>query len=189
MVACGLHRSAAARQDALLLLHVEWFSKGSFNSGFSTGNVSLFFSCPAYIEDLTITPETMTRGGNTASMGETGVLVLVEQWTKLLTHLPSVRTLRLLRGGYGCVSVLRALSASKDTILPHLQRVIIVNFSMYFAHPDGGEASAGWSVIRSKFVQANVGTELMEAVRGRSGLEVVLAGCEVDDETLDALRE
>ncbi|KAF8267427.1 hypothetical protein EI94DRAFT_1325615 [Lactarius quietus] len=181
--------STAAREDALLLLHVEWFSKsnGPFNTGFS--NVPLLFTVPAYIEDLTITLETITGGGGTASMSETEALIPVERWTKLLTNKPFVRTLRLLRGCYGCVSVLRALSASEDTILPHLQRVIIVNFAIFSAHPDGSEASAGWSVIRSKFVQANVGAELMEVVRGRSGLEVVLAGCEVDDETLDALRE
>ncbi|KAF8263950.1 hypothetical protein EI94DRAFT_537429 [Lactarius quietus] len=149
-------------------------------------NVPLLFTVPAYIEDLTITLETRTGGGG---MSETEALIPAERWTKLLTNMPFVRTLRLLRGGYGCVSVLRSLSASKDPILPHLQRVIIVNFAIYSAPPDGGEASAGWSVIRSKFVQANVGAELMEVVRGRSGLEVVLAGCEVDDETLDALRE
>jgi hypothetical protein len=44
-------------------------------------------------------------------------------------------------------------------------------------------------VASRNFVQANVGPELMGVVNGRSGLEVVLAGCEVDEEMLDALRK
>ena len=40
-----------------------------------------------------------------------------------------------------------------------------------------------------KFVLANVSPELMEVVNIRSGLEVVLAGCEVEEKMLDELRK
>ncbi|KAF8267426.1 hypothetical protein EI94DRAFT_1730495, partial [Lactarius quietus] len=163
--------STTAREDALFLLHVEWPYRDPDDSSFP--NPSLFFSSAAHIEDLTIAPEPGIEGGGTTCESETDSLVLVERWTELLTDLPSAKTLRLHRGSYGCILVLRALSASKDPILPHLQRVVVVNSTVYSAaptHPDGvSEAGSGCSVASPIFVQANVGTELMEAMRGRSG--------------------
>ncbi|KAF8267424.1 hypothetical protein EI94DRAFT_1730491 [Lactarius quietus] len=184
--------SAGAREDALFLLHVEWSDRDPDDSSFP--NPSLFFSSAAHIEDLTIAPEPRIEGGGTASESETDTLIIVERWTEMLTDLPSVKTLRLLRGSYGCVSVLRALSDSQAPILSHLKGVIVVNSAIHSESaapaclPDSGKAGAGCSVICREFVQANVGMELMRAVRGRSGLEVVLAGCEVDEEMLDVLR-
>lgn len=183
--------STAAREDALFLLRVEWSGRDPVDSCFPTP--SLRFSHTAHIEDLTVAPETGIEGAGWSSESETDALIIVERWMELLTDIPSVKTLRLHCGSCASASVLRALSASEGSILPHLQRVIVINSSVHSGAParrDGvDEAVDGLSVVSRNFVQANVGPELLEAVNGRSGLEVVLAGCEVDEELLDALRE
>ena len=186
--------STAAREDALFLWHVDWSDwsdRGPIN--FSFPNPSTVFSRVAYIEDLTITPETAIKGAYNAIANTIEAPITIERLMELLTNLTSVKTLRLHRGTHACVSILRALSSSKDPILPHLQRVIVINSAIdsgASARPNGvGGAGAGCSVASRKFVQPNVGAELAEAVSWRSGLEVVLAGCEVDEKTLDALRK
>jgi hypothetical protein len=40
-----------------------------------------------------------------------------------------------------------------------------------------------------KLAHENAGAELVAVVKGRYGLEVVLIGCEVDDEAQEALRK
>jgi hypothetical protein len=179
--------SVAARDDALFLLRVEWSGRDPVDSCFPT--TSLRFSHAAHIEDLTIAPETGIES-------EADALIIVERWTELLTDMPSVKTLRLHRGSCASISVLRALSMSEGSTLPHLQRVLIINSSIHSSSPraptlpDGvSEAVIGHSVASLKFVQANVGPELMEVVNCRSGLEVVLAGCEVDGRVMDALQK
>ena len=187
--------SIAAREDALFLWHVNWsdWSDRWLVNTSTFDNPSSVFSRVAYIEDLTIIPETAINGAYNASESTIDAQIIVQRLTELLTDLTSVKTLRLHRRTHTCVSVLRALSASKDAILPHLQRVIVLHSAIHSgasARLDGvGEAGADCSVASRKFVQANVGPELVEAVNGRSGLEVVLAGCEVDEGTLDALRK
>jgi len=108
------------------------------------------------------------------------------QWQALLAELPSVKTLRLHRGSPACLSVLRALSACAS-LLPCLQKVFvvqsIVRYTAAVASPLG---SAG---IFGSGSGTNVGAELVDVVEARLGLEVVLVGCEVDDEALDALRK
>ena len=183
--------STAAREDALFLLRVEWSGRDPVNDSFP--NPSLHFSHVVHIEELTVAPETGIEGPGGASESEADALIIVERWTELLTDIPSVKTLRLHRGSYACFSVLRALSASERLILPHLQRVIVINSSIHSgaaAHPNGiGEAGKSCAVASGDFVQANVGPELLGAVNRRSGLEVVLAGCEVEEDILDALRK
>jgi hypothetical protein len=179
--------STASREDALFLLQVEWPSRNPVDSCFP--NLSLYFSNSAYM-DLTISPESGFEGAGTTSKNEADALIIVERWTELLTDLPFVKTLRLHRGSYACILVLRALSASESPILPHLRRVIVFDSAVHFAAPAlPDEAGDGCSVASRNFVQANVGPELVEAVNLRPGLEVVLAGCEVDEELLDTLRK
>ena len=187
--------STAVREDALFLLRVDWSSRDNVNSCFPTP--SLRFSHAAHIEDLTIAPVTRTwtgtEGAVCARKSEADTPIIV-RWIrpKLFTDIPFVKTLRLYRGSYVCVSVLRALS-SGGSIFPQLQRVIIINSSIHSgprARPDGvNEVNKSYSVASCKFVLANVGPELMEVVNIRSGLEVVLAGCEVEEKMLDELRK
>ena len=183
--------STSGREDALFLLRVEWYDRDPVDSCFP--NPSLLFSHAVHIEDLTISPETGIEGPGCASESEADALIIVERWTELLTDISSVKTLRLHCGSYACVSVLRAFSASEGSILPHLQRVIVVNSSIHSgatAPPDAiGEAGKSRAVASGNFVQANVGPELLGVVKRQSGLEVVLAGCEVEEEMLDALRK
>jgi hypothetical protein len=187
--------STAAREDALFLFKTTCTGRNSFDAWFP--HPSLCVSSAPYIEDLTIAKETHIDG---ARIDETDALNVVMRWVEVLINMPSVKTLRLHLGTYSSVSVLRALSMSQGPmvsglkILPHLQRVIITNSAVHSAAPTrpngGGEAGAGRSVAGRKFVLMNVGPELMEVVKERSGLlEVVLAGCEVEEEMLDALRK
>ncbi|KAN0140537.1 hypothetical protein V8E53_001746 [Lactarius tabidus] len=187
--------STAAREDALFLFQTEWTWRNPLDSCFP--NPSMFFSTVPYIEDLTIAQETPIDG---VRINETDAMNIAIRWAELLNNMPSVKTLRLHRGTYTCVSVLRVLSTtlgpmvSALKILPHLQRVIVTNSAIHsdaLASPDGvGEAGARSSVAGRKFVLMNVGPELMEVAKERSGLlEVVLAGCEVEEEMLDALQK
>jgi hypothetical protein len=187
--------SAAAREDALFLFQMEWSWKNPFDSCYP--NPPLFFSSEPYIEDLTIAQQTPIDG---ARINEHDSMNIAIRWAELLNNMPSVKTLRLHRGTYACVSVLRVLSTvlgpmvSALKMLPHLQRVIITNSAVHSdapARPDGvTDAGAGCSVADRKFVLINVGPELLEVVKERSGrLEVVLAGCEVEEEMLEAMRK
>jgi hypothetical protein len=180
--------STVARDEALFLFQLKWPFKNPVDYCFP--NPSLYFSSSSYIVDLTVAPEDAYTARESKAAD---ALIIAERWTELLTNIPSVKTLRLDRGSYASVSVLRALSASEGSILPHLQRIIVINFSVHSGAPactDGvDEAGDGHSVASRNFVQANMGPELMEAVDRRSGLEVVLAGCEVDEAMLDALRK
>ena len=134
-------------------------------------------------------PETVISG-----VRATDPLTITEKWQELLAELPSVKVLRLRNSDTACTSVLEALSTSAKPLLSYLHKLIVVNSAVHFtppALPDDvrvAGAGAGCSAASRNFVQANVGVELVEAVRGRSGLEVVLAGCEVDYKALDALR-
>ncbi|KAH9057549.1 hypothetical protein EDB87DRAFT_1823562 [Lactarius vividus] len=119
----------------------------------------------------------------------------VEKLQTRLTAWPSVKTLRLHGGSLTCISALRGLSASVDPLFPYFQRVIVVRCAVHngaAACPDGGSVAvveSGPVLASSKFVQANVGVELVEVVSGRPGLEVVLVDCEMDEDALDALRK
>ena len=193
--------STAARADALFILKIEWSSRNPFD--FCFPHPTLFLSKDlTIIEDLTIAQETGLDGahaGTAVGMHETDVLRIVMRWAKLLSNMPSVKTLRLHRGTFACFSVLLALAASQGSVVSrlqiflHLQKIIITNSAVHSdarVHPDGVfEAGAGCSVIGRKFVLANVGPKLVEVVNIRSGLEVVLAGCEVEEKMLDELRK
>jgi hypothetical protein len=185
--------STVSREDALFLLCVEWPDRNPVNSRFPT--LSLHFSHAAHIEDLTVTvsPETGIEGASSASESEADALIIVERWMELLTDMSFVKTLRLHCSSCASASVLRALSASEGSILPHLQLVIVINLSVHpgdAVSPDGtDEAGGGRSVAGRNFLQENVGPELVEAVNSRPGLEVVLAGCEVDEKMLGALQK
>ena len=95
--------------------------------------------------------------------------------------------------------VLRALASSADTLLLLLQKVFLVQNIVRYAtaRTEGAVlwnikriAGTGAAVARSQeLVYPNVGAELVAVVKGRYGLEVVLVGCEVDDEALEALRK
>ena len=217
--------SGAARKDALFLFHVDW-SRPSYGwpiGPLPNYHIPFFLLAglcshlgTTRIEDLAVAPETTipiahvahvaslllggpspaASAGESATDGPDGPDVAA-QWQALLAALPSVKTLRLHSGSPACLSVLRALSASADTLLPYLERVFVVRCAVHYAtgsagFPDdiGVAGACSRSVVASReFVQENVGTELVEAVSGRSGLEVVLVGCEVDGKALEALRK
>ncbi|KAH8977659.1 hypothetical protein EDB86DRAFT_3000352 [Lactarius hatsudake] len=195
---------APVREDALFLFQTRWYHGGSSGVPGAGGMDSILISFSslahfrvACIEDLTIAPETTDESSGIAGRkADTPyTLDIAAQLRTRLTAWPSVRTLRLHGGGLTCVSVLRGLSASVDPLFPHLQRIFVVRCAVHHgaaACPDGGSvavAGSGPVLTSSKFVGENLGVELMEVVAERSGLEVVLVGCEVDEEALDALRK
>ncbi|KAH9055323.1 hypothetical protein EDB87DRAFT_1641793 [Lactarius vividus] len=186
--------STTAREDALFLFHFDW-SPSVPDSRSEVGLIA--YPCPSFllaslcahlltapIEDLTVAHKTTINGTGAVGEPATDAPDVAAQWQALLAALPSVQTLRLLGGNPASVSVLSALSASADPLLPHLKRVLVFHSTIHSAAtaaaPVGQEdvsvAGAGSSVAGRKFVQVDVGAELVEAVGGRSGLEVVLAG-------------
>ncbi|KAH9023094.1 hypothetical protein EDB85DRAFT_338818 [Lactarius pseudohatsudake] len=186
--------STAAREDALFLFGVSWSQSHSTVSqtlhhspSFRLAGLCVHLGT-AHIEDLTIAPEIAIEGESTTDAPD-----IAAQWQALLAALPSVKTLRLHGGSPTCILVLRALSVSAQPLLPNLQRVFVFHSAVRSAAAAGPDTTdvhgAGSSVPSRKFMQADVGVELVEAVSGRSGLEVVLAGCEVDEDALDALQK
>ncbi|KAH9174530.1 hypothetical protein EDB89DRAFT_548621 [Lactarius sanguifluus] len=195
--------TAPVREDALFLFHISWYgsTSGTLGAGGMDSVLISFFSLAhlrvACIEDLTIAPETADESFSIAGR-KADTPYTLDIAAKLRTQLaawPSVKTLRLHGGGLTCVSVLRGLSASADPLFPHLQRIFVVRCAVHHgaaAGPDGGSVSVAGSgpvLTSTKFVGENLGVELVEVVAKRSGLEVVLVGCEVDEEALDALRK
>jgi len=196
--------SAVAREDALFLFSINWHLPVHARSFIANPPPDPFFhlarlcAClgTARVEHLSVAPETAIEGTGKASECATDapeVPNVAAKWKALLAKLPSVKTLRLHRGTPACLSVLRALSASAGR-LPHLQRVSVVESIVRYAaaHSDGtGVAGSGpgSAVASREFVRANLGAELVDGVKERSGLEVVLIRCDVDDEALDALRK
>lgn len=193
--------SAAAREDALFLFNIDWdlpvhgswfFKQHPF---FRLASLCVHLGTER-VEHLTVTSETAIEGAGTTGGRTTVVLEtpdVAEQWKALLAALPSVKTVRLHRSSPTCLSILRALSASAD-LFPHLEKVLVVQSIVRYAAADlngtgiaGSESSS--AVASREFVQVNVGAELVDSVKERSGLEVVLVKCEVDGDALDALRE
>ena len=206
--------SAAAREEALFLFHIDW--QGSPIDPRGAGNMrdhsSPFFHLAGLcghlrtvlIEDLTVSFESANHdavrpGRNSFEGVAPETTNLMVHWQALLAALPSVRTLRLHRGGPACVSVLQALASFAGSLLPHLQRVFLVQNTVRYAaaRTDGVSlwnikriAGTGAAVTSAhELTHVNVGAELVAVVKGRYGLEVVLIGCEVDDEALEALRK
>ena len=142
------------------------------------------------IEDLTVAPSSAPL---TALEEEREYVVdivrpeVVAQWRALLVALPAVKILRLHRRSPARASILRALAASPG-LLPHLRKVFVVQSTVRCA---GGlaDTDADSAMASREPVLVNIGAELVEAVSVRSGLEVVLVGCEVDEEALEALRK
>ncbi|KAH9019358.1 hypothetical protein EDB85DRAFT_2008857 [Lactarius pseudohatsudake] len=196
--------SAAAREDALFLFNTNWDLPGNASRFFKYPSPYPFFRLASLcarlgterVEHLTVASETAIEGAGITGGRTTDVLEtpdVAEQWKALLAALPSVKTVHLHRSSPTCLSVLRALSASAD-LLPHLEKVLVVQSIVRYAaaHLDGtGVAGSGsTSAVASRgFVQVNLGAELVDSVKERFGLEVVLVRCEVDGDALDALRE
>ena len=204
--------STAAREEALFLFHIDWQRSpiDPHGEGSMQDHSSPFFHLAGLcghlrttlVEDLTVAFESTDadrRGKNASEDVAQETTDVMAHWQALLAALPSVRTLRLHRGGPPCVLVLRALASSADTLLPLLQKVFLVQNIVRYAtaRTDGAVlwnikriAGTGAAVARSQeLVYPNVGAELVAVVKGRYGLEVVLVGCEVDDEALEALRK
>ncbi|KAH8977656.1 hypothetical protein EDB86DRAFT_1075203 [Lactarius hatsudake] len=207
--------STAARDDALFLFHIDWRRSpvDPHGGGSLLDHSSPFFHLAGLcahlrttrVEDLTVASESASpdadgREKNAPEGVASETPDVAAHWQALLAALPSVRTLRLHRGGPACVSVLRVLASSANTLLPDLQKIFVIqNTVRYAAARSGGAlswnfkrlAGNGTAVIRTHHepTHANVGAELVAVVKGRYGLEVVLVGCEVDDEALEALRK
>ena len=191
----GCASRATPREDALFLLSIEWSRLDYDLVDFLIP--SLFFNSAISIEELIVNPSSSKTTGSESADRQDSVFgrLFAEDWRTLLKGLPSVKTLRLYSGNHQCTSALRALSglsSSQGRILPRLQRLIVVDYDVNPAtttHPPDGLGFAGPGADCAEGVQANKGTELVEAASGRSGMEVVLAGCKVDDETLEALQK
>ncbi len=206
--------SAAAREEALFLFHIDWQHSpiDPHGGGGLLDHSSPFFHLAGLcahlrttrVEDLTVAPESAIldaegRWRNASEDVAPETPDVAARWQALLAALPSVRNLRLHRGGPECVSVLRALASSADSLLSHLQRIFVVQNTVRYAvaRPDGVVlwnfkrlAGTGNAVTRAhEFAYANVGAELVAVVKGRYGLEVVLVGCDVDNEALEVLRK
>ncbi|KAH9005348.1 hypothetical protein EDB83DRAFT_2464741 [Lactarius deliciosus] len=190
---------AAAREDALFLFNNNWNLPVRLR-GFLARSYPFFRLASlcallgtARVEHLTVAPETPIEGAGTAGeyVPTRKLPDVAAPWQALLAALPSVKTLRLHHGSPACLSVLSALSASAG-LLPHLERVLVVQSIVRYAtaHLHGTDvAGFGSAVAKREFVQANLGPELVDSVKERPGLEVVLIRCEVDDEALDALQK
>jgi len=191
---------AAAREDALFLLNISWdlfVPLQKLHPPESFSRLVSLCAClgSARVEHLAVAPETTIECADTAGECATDALEVVEQWKALLAVLPSVKTLHLHRRGPACLSVLRALSASAY-LLPYLERVFVVQSIVRYApaavHSDGtgvAGSGSGSTVASREFVRANLGTELVNGVKERSGLEVLLVRCDADDKLLDTLRK
>ena len=185
------HAGAFAREDALFLLRIRWVTIFGPSLDERRHFFYLVKLCAHLrttgIEDLTVAPET------SSSIKRKDPPDIVAQWQALLAALPAVKTLRLYRGSTACLPLLRALSES-ESIFPLLQKVFVVESTVRYAAAsaegcDVSGAETGSAMDSTKFMKANVGVELVEALSGRSGLEVLLIGCEVDEEALEALRK
>ena len=183
--------AAFVRENALFLFRIEWtrLRYPVYNEPRPFFRLAKLCSylCTSRIEDLTAVPE--------AHRLLQDVPDAVAQWQALLAALPAVKTLRLHRGSTTCLSLLRALSAS-TTLLPLLQTVFVVNSTIRYAVAsadscDGGGVSGAGAcfAVGSPKSAINLGTQLVDTLNRRSGLEVVLIECEVDEEALEALRE
>jgi hypothetical protein len=208
--------SAAAREEALFLFHIDW--KGSPIDPRGRGSMgdhsSPFFHLAglcghlgtALVEDLTVAfesaiPDTGVHARN--ALGKVAAVVAPEtnnvtaHWQALLASLPSVRILRLHRCGPPSVSVLGTLASSRKFLLPHLRKVFLVQHIVRCSATRTHGAAlrnikriAGIGLAGThELAHANVGVELVAVVKGWCGLEVVLIGCEVDDEAMEALRK
>ncbi|KAH8994277.1 hypothetical protein EDB92DRAFT_320728 [Lactarius akahatsu] len=194
--------SAVAHEDALFLFNNNWNLpvrlRGCLARSYPFFRLASLCALlgTTRIEHLTVAPETAIEDAATAGEYATDVPTrklpdVAAPWQALLATLPSVKTVRLHRGSPACLSVLRALSASAD-LLPHLERVLVVQSIVRYATArlDCTDVSgSGSAVAIREFVRANLGPELVDGVNERSGLEVVLIRCEVDNEALDALRK
>lgn len=206
--------SPAAREEALFLFHIDWQRSPIDPRGVGglSNHSSPFFHLAglcahlraARIEDLTVAPESANldagwRRRNVFEDFASDTPDAAAHWQALLTALGSVRTLRLHRGAPACISVLHALASTANSLLPHLQKIFVVQSIVRYAlaQPDG---VVSWNFKRlagtaaavprpHEYAHANVGAELVVMVKGRYGLEVVLVGCEVDNEALEALRK
>jgi hypothetical protein len=186
--------AAFAREDALFLFHIEWRRLRYHNDPRPFFRLARLCShlCTARIEDLTAVPGIPTKNGTDVQDAQDAP-DSVAQWQALLAALPAVKTLRLHRGSTTILSLLRALSASAD-LLPLLRKIFVVHVTVrYSAVSTDGCDGGGLSGADADFSMAspgpNLGVELVATLSGRSGLEVVLIGCEVDEEALEALRE
>ena len=187
-------RTCAAPSDAFFLFHLEWQNSPVRQSLRAPGEADgpprehrpFFFlaSLCAHlqttrVEDLAVAPSSEAP---IAVEKEYIQPKVVAQWRTLLAALPGVKILRLHGSSPAGTSVLRVLTESPG-LLPHLRKVFVVRSTVLCA---GGVPGTGAS--STMVINKNMGPELMEAVSVRPALEVVLVGCEVDEEALEALR-
>lgn len=228
---CVWSRSAAfgedeKEEDALFLFRIDWMGspidpRGERLFEHSSPFFHLDQLCaqlPAMcVTTLTIEPEPEPDGEQVTSPHDAGIVsASTAHWECLLRALEPVQSLRLQdgdrRGGATGISssLLHTVvfASASDTLLPHLQKLHIVQCDVRCAAqllpPDGavlwnlkrfalrgGSAlgHAGSAVEQDGGAGQGVGKELVALVQRRVGLEVVLVGCDVDDEALDELRK
>ena len=192
--------AAFAHKDALFLLSIEWmrYHDISYFEPYSFFRLERLCShfCTARIEELTTIPEIPVKS-RTDMQDELDAPDPVVQWQALLSALPSVKTLRLHRGSTTCISLLSALYTSAG-LLPLLQKIFVTHSMIRYAAAASAEgcdgvgnsgAKAPSAMAKPHLVKENMAAELVDVLSRRSGLEVVLIECEVDEEALGALRE
>jgi hypothetical protein len=164
-----------------------------------------------HVENLTIEPEPeqdrepVVVNDHHHANGAGIVSTSMAHWESLLRALGTVQGLRLQGGGTS--SLLQTVDS--DILLPHLQKLYIVQCNIRctaqpapldgavlwnlkrLALRSGGGSALGHAgpVAHDGVLGRSVGNELVALVRRRFGLEVILVGCDVDDEALDELRK
>lgn len=226
--ALGSGEEEEEEEDALFLFRIDWMESPVD----PRGETLLYHSSPFFhldglcthlpamcVTSLTIEPELPPDGEQVTGHHDAGGIVSTSavHWESLLRALGSVESLRLQDGGRhgGAIgipssllhTVVSASTSSSDTLLPHLQKLCIVQCDVRRTAqpvpPDGvvlwnlkrlalrGGSALGHAgpVAQDGAVGCGAGQELVALVRRRVGLEVVLVGCDVDDDALDELRK
>ena len=169
------------------------------------------------VTTLTIEPEPEPDGEQVMSYRDVGIVsASTAHWECLLQALESVQSLRLQDGdrrvratgiSSSLLHTIVSVSAS-DSLLPHLQKlhfmqcdvrcaaqptpadgVVLWNLKRLALRGGSAHGHAGFAVEQDGGAGRGAGKELVALVRRRVGLEVILVGCDVDEEALDELRK
>jgi hypothetical protein len=196
-------RSASARatstspDDALFLFQIDWVeSPVDPQSESLLEHSSPFFHLASLcetelrtrlVQDLTVVPDVEQLEVNRVGM----ISMTTMHWESLVGRLSSVDSLRLHRG---TSSLLSRLSA--NALLPRLQKLYVTQCIVRHTREQQPDGLALWNVMRGTpspgFATRdvmNVGHELVELVRSRYGLEVILIDCSVNGDALETLRK
>ncbi|KAH9967063.1 hypothetical protein BGW80DRAFT_1447592 [Lactifluus volemus] len=202
-------RSASARatstsqDDALFLFQIDWVeSPVDPRSESLLEHSSPFFHLASLcetelgttkVQDLIVVPDVEQLEVTTRGVGMISMTTM--HWELIARSLPSVDSLRLHRGTSSLLSRLPAYD-----LLPRLQKLYVTQCVIKYTGEQQLDGLALWNVKRLALRGTpspgfathdimNVGYELVELVRSRHGLEVILIDCSVDGDALETLRK